>query len=138
MKDNSVYYKKSFPSRVMITINIAKFYKPEEKQGGLVLGQNEKSRFIDGTRWIGPYFITEEKEYIVISKKSLLRYIEAFNKEDSRTIEHVVDFIVKFMDSEFLKKMSKPKTKQLMKKGYVLKNDWLKYSEGVANYENLA
>jgi hypothetical protein len=38
------------------------------------------------------------------------------------------------MDSEFLKKMLKPKMKQLMKKGYILRNDWLKYSAGIANY----
>ena len=37
------------------------------------------------------------------------------------------------MDTNKIKKENKPKKKQMMKRGFILKNDWWRYAEGISN-----
>ena len=69
--------------------------------------------------------------------KTIKNEVNSFNIEDSIKIQTVISYDVKYMD-EKIKTISKSKSKQLMKRSFALKCDWLKYSNSISKmaYQN--
>ena len=66
-------------------------------------------------------------------KKNIPAIIKGKFFEDSYKIVVVLHSRVEFMNTDKLIKDRKIKIKQPMRRSYVLRNDWLKYSSGIAN-----
>ena len=58
--------------------------------------------------------------------------IENMNEDDGYKITTVEGYDIEVMDTGKL--TSIPKTQQMMKRAYVLRNDWLRYAHGIAEY----
>jgi len=64
---------------------------------------------------------------------SISNILKDYEFEDSVKIQYVVSHKIEYMNTIKIKKESKPKTKQMMKRGFILTNNWLQYAKGISN-----
>ena len=67
------------------------------------------------------------------SKKHISTTIDLMNYEDAYKIIQVLSARVEYLNTDKLIRDRKLKIKQPMRRSYILRNDWLKYSSGIAN-----
>ena len=65
---------------------------------------------------------------------NIQKIIDSYNEHDGYKLVKVIGSKVNYLNSEKVKKDRKPKIKQMMKRSYVLKNDWLYYAKNIADY----
>ena len=104
----------------MITANVMIVFKKKNPDGSSSVSK--------------PYFATQTTQENILSALHLKQIIRDFSFEDYAKIQSLQNHTVVNLDIDMINNHKKTKVKQMMKKGYVLKNDWLKYSEGIANY----
>ena len=66
--------------------------------------------------------------------KDILGIINKFNDDEGYKSVKVISSKVNYLNTEKLKKERKPKIKMMMKRSFVLKNDWLHYAKHIAKY----
>ncbi len=82
----------------------------------------------------GDVVITEQTTLPMTDFKSNIpNIVFESNFEDSKKIVEVMDYRVEYMDTDFYENNSLPVNQQPMRRAFVLKNDWLKYAEGIAD-----
>ena len=119
-KEKKVDRSKKYPHKAMITANVMIVFKKKNPDGSSSVSK--------------PYFATQTTQENILSALHLKQIIRDFSFEDYAKIQSLQNHTVVNLDIDMINKHKKAKVKQMMKKGYVLKNDWLKYSEGIANY----
>lgn len=84
--------------------------------------------------------IVLSKEYSVnltegpftIKKSSIPSKVEEYNVDQYSHIDTVIGYNVEYMKTATIAKNSQPKHKQMMKRGFILKNDWLHYAKSIS------
>jgi hypothetical protein len=109
-----------YPYKAMITANVMILFKKRDDKGSITLSK--------------PYYSTQTSQENITSALHLKELIKNLSFEDYAKIQSLQDYKIENLDIESINKHRKPKVKHLMKKGYILRNDWLKYSAGIANY----
>lgn len=66
--------------------------------------------------------------------KDIESIIKSYNYKESYKTFKVLTSQINYLDIETLKKNRKPKVKQMMKRSFVLKNNWLFYAKSIAKY----
>ena len=60
--------------------------------------------------------------------------INSYNEHDGYKSVEVLESHINYLNKEKVKKDRKPQIKQMMKRSYVLKNEWLYYAKNIADY----
>lgn len=68
------------------------------------------------------------------TRDEIQNMIANYNKEDGYKEEEVVESEINYLDTNMLRQNRKPKVKQMMKRGFILRNDWLLYAKDIADY----
>ena len=110
--------QKKYPYKAMITANVMIVFKKKNPDGSSLVSK--------------PYFAIQTTQENILSALHLKQIIRDFSFEDYAKIQSLQNYTAVNLGIDMINNHKKTKVKQMMKKGYVLKNDWLKYSEGIA------
>jgi len=111
--------KKKEVKKFMLHIKVSKEYKKKNPLTGAIY--LSKPYYIDLVE--GPF------EKTISSIPSILKDYEF---DEYSYIQRVISHQIEYMDTKKLKKESKPKKKQMMKRGFILTNNWLQYAKGIS------
>lgn len=102
---------------------------------GRVITRYSKPYIVNKT--VGPFTINEDEK----TEEQIIFFIETLPefKNPSNMIVKILSYKIVVMDTKILNgTYKKPKSKVMMKNAFILKNDWLKYAENIADiaYKN--
>jgi hypothetical protein len=111
------YTEKKLSNKYLVKINIQTCFKTYKKDGSSYLSK--------------PYSSTLHETYIG-PLSGLGKFVGTFWEDESEKDVNVVSYTYEVYMNETVSKHKAVKTKHMMKNSYILKDDWLKFSEGIA------
>ena len=102
--------KAKYPYKAMISANVMILFKKKDTDGNTKISK--------------PYYTRQATLEYLTSDSHLQQLLNLFSFEDYAKIQSLQSYNIANLDIESIKKHRKPKVKHLMKKGYILRNDW--------------